>query len=543
MAFFSKRKGSARQSDTYTSTKGKGGKQTDKVEPLTADLDVNARVIGDRLGGSLDIVLRELRSAGKESIRLIVVYIDSIVDHRMIQEGILSPLADSPIPPLDLQDSGQDNNRQGSIIVGIAKHILSIGTIRSITTIEEALEALLGGSCLILAESEQTALAADVSGGEQRAVTEASTQTVIRGPQHSFTENCMTNIGLLRRIIRSSELRIHCLYIGRHTNTRIAVVYIEGIADAGVVNEMNRRLRAIDIDGVLESGYVEEFIQDKTFTPFPTLMNVERPDVVAAGLLEGQVAVIVDGTPFVLLAPVTFFKFFQSAEDYYQRYDISTFLRMLRHFAFVVSMLLPATYIAVTTFHQEMLPTTLLISLAAQREGVPFPALAEALLMEITFEVLREAGVRMPRAIGPAISIVGALVLGQAAVQAGLVSPAMVIAVSFTAISNFVTPQFNIAIAARLIRFSLMLLAGALGFFGIITGIIVVLTHLAGLRSFGVPYMTPAAPLLPSSLKDILIRVPRWAMSTRPLAIGGGKRKKDAKAPPWQRRSSGPEEE
>lgn len=245
-------------------------------------------------------------------------------------------------------------------------------------------------------------------------------------------------------------------------------------------------------------------------------MNTERPDAVAGGLLEGLVAIIVDGTPFVLLAPVTFFRFFISSEDYYQRYDIASFLRIIRFSSFLVALLLPSIFIAVTTFQQEMLPTTLLISLAAQRENTPLPALIEAFLMELTFEVIREAGVRMPRAIGPAISIVGALVLGQAAVQAGLVSAAMVIVVSFTAISSFVMPAINMAAAVRLLRFTLMLLAGSLGLFGILAGLVPILVHLVSLQTFGVPYLLPAAPFKLQDMKDLVLRFPWWSMRTRP---------------------------
>ncbi|CAH1218358.1 Spore germination protein A1 [Paenibacillus plantiphilus] len=502
--------------------------------PLSKELSHNSISISSRLGNSLDVVSRRIGGDDSDSAATIaILYIDSLVDQRTINDHIVQPLMNALLVGAEQeQPTGQ------GMLERLSRHVIAAGSVAVIRTEEEALEALLNGFCVIMVDGTDEALIAVTAGGEQRSVDEPVTQTVIRGPQHSFTENIFTNLGLIRRIIRSPNLRLQGKRIGRQTQTHVFVASIKGIAKQSVVDEVLRRLDAIDIDGIIESSYVEEFIQDRTFTPFPTLMNIERPDVVAASLLEGQVAVIVDGTPFVLLAPVTFFKFFQSAEDYYQRFDIASFLRLLRHITFIASMLLPALYIAITTYHQEMLPTTLLISLAAQREGIPFPALFEAFLMEITFEVLREAGVRMPRAIGPAVSIVGALVLGQAAVQAGLVSPAMVIVVSFTAISNFVTPQINIAIAARLIRFSLMLLAGMLGLYGIMTGVIVLLTHLAGLQSFGVPYMAPVAPFIWSSWKDIFIRVPRWAMKSRPEMLGGSKRKNNARMPDWQRSRS-----
>jgi spore germination protein KA len=361
----------------------------------------------------------------------------------------------------------------------------------------DLMNAIFSGNTVILAEGWSQGISASTSKWKQRGVEEPSTQTVIRGPKEGFTEDLLTNVSLLRRRIKSPALW----------------------TKDSVVNEVLERLDRIETDSILESGYLEEFIQDVTFTPFPTISNTERPDAVAAAIMEGQIAVLVDGTPFVLLLPVTFFKFFLASEDYYQRFDIASFVRIMRFIAFTISMLLPSLYIAISTYHQEMLPTTLLVSLAGQREGVPFPALIEAFMMEITFEVLREAGLRMPRAIGPAVSIVGALVLGQAAVEAGLVSAAMVIVVSFTAISSFVAPAFNIAIAARIIRFFFMLLAGTLGLFGIMSGIFFFLIHLAGLRSFGIPYMAPVSPFVPKNWKDIFVRVPWWMMRTRPHLI------------------------
>jgi spore germination protein KA len=258
-------------------------------------------------------------------------------------------------------------------------------------------------------------------------------------------------------------------------------------------------------------------IQDGVWTPFPTVFNTERPDTIAAGLLEGRIAIIVDGTPFVLLVPVVFVSFLQSAEDYYQRFDIGTFLRLLRFGSFFIALLLPSLYVAVATFHQELLPTTLMLHLAAQREGVPFPPIVEAFIMEVVFEVLREAGVRMPSAVGKTISIVGALVIGQSAVEAGIVSPAMVIVVSFTAITNFVLPAINLAIAVRLLRFGFLILAGTLGMYGISVALLLLVVHLSSLRSFGIPYLKPFAPFIPREQKDAFFRLPLWAMNTRPF--------------------------
>ncbi len=266
----------------------------------------------------------------------------------------------------------------------------------------------------------------------------------------------------------------------------------------------------------MESENIEELIQDETNTAFPTLLNTERPDMTAANLLEGRIAIFVDGTPFVLIAPVTFFTFFQTSEDYYQRFEVATAIRFLRYIAFIISLFGPSIYIAAITFHQEMIPTALLLSLASQREAVPFPAFIEALIMEFTFEILREAGVRMPRAIGQAVSIVGALVLGQAAVEAGIVSSAMVIVVALTGICSFTMPMFNMAFSIRLLRFIMMASAAVLGFYGIALLSLMIIGHLCGLRSFGVPYMTPFAPFVSDDQKDTLFRLPLNMFYSRP---------------------------
>ncbi|GLX67812.1 spore germination protein [Paenibacillus glycanilyticus] len=498
-----------------------GSGQTIQAEQvLLPDLDSNLERLHRFLGGGEDIVCRTLEHRSFNRTRYALLYIDGIVDGVAISTMLLGLLEDANASYTETEGAGEPN-----LYRHLTERSIAIGKLSDVNTIEQAGYAMLEGCSVLLVDGCLRAIVMDTTGGETRAVEEPSSQTVIRGPKEGFTENLRTNTSLIRRIIKSPDLRFEYKMIGRQTRTNVAVVYLEGIAEREVINEVHRRLDKIDIDGVLESGYIEEFIQDRAFTPFPLLQNTERPDAACGALLEGQVVIMVSGTPFSLIAPVTFAKFFQSSEDYYQRYDIATFLRIIRMTSFFISMLLPSLYIAITTFHQEMLPTSLLISLAAQREGIPFPALLEAFLMEITFEILREAGVRMPRIIGPAISIVGALVLGQAAVQAGIISAAMVIVVSFTAIASFVIPAVNMGIAARLIRFVLMILAGTFGLFGIMSGLMLLLAHLCGLRSFGKPYMMPFSPFVASNMKDVLIRVPWWAMRKRPTNIASDSNK------------------
>jgi len=344
---------------------------------------------------------------------------------------------------------------------------------------------------------------------------------------------------LLRRKIKDPNLWLETKQIGRVTKTDVAIMFIKGIASEDVVEEVRTRLDRIDIDSILESGYIEELIQDETFTPFPTVYNSERPDVIAAELLEGKIAILVDGTPFVLVVPALFISFLHAAEDYYQRADISSLIRILRYVGILISLLAPSLYVAITTFHQEMLPTPLLLGLAAQREGVPFPAFIEALVMEVAFEILREAGLRMPRTIGPAVSVVGTLVIGQAAVEAGIVSAAMVIVVAITAISSFVFPSYSMSNAFRILRFPMMGLAASFGLFGIIVGIIALVLHLCSLRTFGVPYMSPFAPMIPVDQKDAVIRLPRWALFSRPRLINKTNVNRGLNPPPPKQKPRG----
>lgn len=311
------------------------------------------------------------------------------------------------------------------------------------------------------------------------------------------------------------------------------VAYLEGIAREEIINEVKARLGRININGVLESGYIEELIEDNPMSPFPQLEHTERPDKVSAAILEGRVAILVDTTPHVLIVPTIFYMFIQSSDDYYERFPIGTLTRFIRIVAYFISVILPAMYIALTSFHQEMIPTSLALSIAASREGVPFPSIGEAFIMEGIFEILREAGLRLPKQAGQAVSIVGGIVIGQAAVQAGIVSQAMVIVVALTGISSFAIPAFNAAASGRLLRFPLMLMASVLGLPGILAGLSIIIIHLNSLRSFGVSYMEPFISADKNEFKDIVIRSPWWKMNRLPkyLARIGFKRIGDGMKP------------
>ncbi|MED4074505.1 spore germination protein [Priestia endophytica] len=483
---------------------------TNSVEYMHSSLSANLDTIKQKTGNSSDVVIRQLKMGENFDIKTAIVYVEGIVDNQSIQEFLLQSI---------MKDDHKETLNQHNALDLISEDMITIGNVSSIDTWNDLFLSLLAGDTLVLVDGTDQALSVDTKGGERRTITESSTQMVVRGPKEAFTESIGTNTAMIRRIIKSPDLWVESMKIGRVTHTDVTMMYIHGIANDQVIEEIRQRLHNIDIDSILESGYIQQFIEDQTMTTFPTIYDTERPDIVAGNLLEGRIAIFVDGTPFVLIAPAVFIQFFQSAEDYYVRFDIATSIRLLRVAMFIISLIAPATYVAVTTFHQEMVPTQLIVAIAAQREAVPFPAFVEALLMEVTFEILREAGIRLPKAIGSAVSIVGALVIGQAAVQASIVSPAMVIIVSLTAIANFATPSFAMAISVRLLRFLFMICAAIFGFYGIILALLMTVVHLCSLRSFGIPYMAPLAPFIPTNNEDTVVRLPWWTLRKRPRLI------------------------
>ncbi len=507
-------KGRKSKKNKQKDAENKAAVQSD--DHIQESLSANLAIIREKTGNSSDVVVRQLKLGRNSDIKTAIVYIEGIVDNQSIQEFLLQSM---------MKDDEKEKLIQEDALDRISEDMMTVGNVSASNTWDDLFLSLMAGDTLILVDGIAKALSASTQGGEKRSISESTTQMVVRGPKGAFTESIATNTSMVRRIIKTPDLWMESFKVGRVTKTDVTLMYINGIANDQVVDEVRQRINKIDIDSILESGYIEQLIEDQTMTPFPTIFNTERPDVVAGNLFEGRIAIFVDGTPFVLIAPAVFIQFFQSAEDYYVRYDIATSIRLLRILMFFISLIAPASFVAVTTFHQEMVPTTLIVAIAAQREAVPFPAFVEALLMELTFEILREAGIRLPKAIGSAVSIVGALVIGQAAVQASIVSPAMVIIVSITAIASFATPSFDMAISVRLLRFLFMIGAATFGFYGIILILLMMVVHLSGLRSFGVPYMAPFAPFIPLNNGDTFIRLPWWTLRQRPRLISANTRR------------------
>ncbi|MGC4377401.1 spore germination protein [Fictibacillus sp. Mic-4] len=489
--------------------------QRNKNDQLKTSLAENMMYIKNTLGYSDDVQTRQFEIGKGLTIKCAVIYMKGLTDEAAIQDFVLKTLM-TEVKNTDLEQKIVEGPQLFDVLKNLA---VTISDIQDITDYQKLFEGLLLGNVIYLIDGQDKGMSFGVNKWDERQVSEPIAQSIVRGPQDAFNENILTNIALVRRRIKSPALWLEMKKIGKLTKTSVAVMYMKGIANDKTVEEVRQRLKRIDIDGVLEGGNIEELIRDGGKSPFPTVFNTERPDVIAAGLMEGRIAIFVDGTPFNLLVPALFVQFFQTPEDYYNRSYMGSLIRLLRYGAFFMALLAPSIYIALTTFHQEMIPTPLLLSLAAQREGVPFPAFVEAVLMEVTFEIIREAGLRMPRAIGPAVSIVGTLVIGTSAVDAGMVSAGMVIVVSITAIASFVFPNYEMGIAVRMIRFLFMALAASFGFFGISVGLIALVLHLCSLRSFGVPYMSPLAPFIPADQKDALFRLPKWKMSSRPRLI------------------------
>ena len=482
--------------------------QSPSKKDLFSDLELNLQDICEKLGESDDLVVRRFVLQGAKNLPAALVYIDGLVDANVINNQILKSL---------MGGLGQETGKKASGSEWVEENLLTVGGVSQCTSLVELVDGVLNGDTALIIDSQTSALLIETKGWEKRGVIEPDTEVIVKGPRDGFTETLRINTAMLRRKVRHPSLTFEKLVIGKKTRTVVNIAYLQGLTNEKLVAEVRRRLKRINTDAILSAGFIEQYIEDAPFSPFITVGYTERPDVCAARILEGRVAILTDGTPVVNTVPLLFVESFQSPDDYNARPFYATFLRWFRYLSYIISILLPALYVALSSFHIELVPTPLLITMAAATEGTPFPAITEALGMGLVFEILREAGIRLPRPVGQTVSIVGALVIGEATVSAGLVGAPVVIVVAFTAITSFVVPsQVD---SAAVLRFIFTILAGLFGAYGIITGLLIVFIHLAGLRSFGVPYLAPIAPLIPEDLKDVVARAPLWAMFKRPRSL------------------------
>lgn len=474
---------------------------------LSKDLKENIKIFQGIFEKASDIVIREFKIGTEQQVNAFAIMISGLINEASVNENLIKPL-------MCLR---QDISKE-SAFESVKESALPVASILESQTLEDTVTAILSGDTALFIDGTDCALLASIRGWEARGVEEPKTESVVRGPREGFVESLGTNTALLRRKIKNSQLKFEKMTVGKQTRTDVCIAYIQGIANDKILQEVKDRISRIETDSVLESGYIEAFIEDAPYSIFPTVGNSEKPDIVSAKLLEGRIAVLTDGTPYVLTVPYLFIEAFQNSEDYYSRPYLATFTRWLRWLSFFIATFLPALYVAATTFHQELIPTTLLISIASAHDATPFPSVVEALLMQVAFEILREAGLRLPKAVGQAVSIVGALVIGDAAVSAGLVGAPMVVVVALTGIASFVIPALTDV--STIARFVLLILASFSGLYGVMLGFVGFLTHQISLRSFGVPYMSPLAPSTIPELKDVFIRTPWWAMAARPRLIG-----------------------
>lgn len=433
------------------------------------------------------------------NLKIMVCYIEGLIDRDILDRDILESITVNVKKPKDI------------------KKFIMTSSIKEVYSVDEIVNEIVYGRVAIFVEGLKKVYIVGLSKWDKRQVDQPQAESVIKGPKEGFIEDIAVNKVLLRRKLRNNNLVYEDMRLGKQTKTMVSIAYIKGIVNEAVLRELKNRLNKINIDSILESGYIEELIEDRPITIFSTITITEKPDVAAAKLLEGRVAIFTDGTPHVLIVPRIFVEGFMSSEDYYLRPYYASFLRVLRVIAFIITIYLPGAYVALQLYHQEMIPTVLLVSAAASREGVPLPITLETILLIIALELTKESGARLPKNIGSTVTIFGALVLGQAAVQASLVSAPTIILVSITALAEFIIPQLSEGIVVY--RLLVTILGGFFGIYGVVCAFLVITTQVVSLESFGIPFAWTWAPLNKTALKDGPIRIHKRNFIHRPLAI------------------------
>lgn len=465
---------------------------------IIGKLDDSEKMLKQIFSNCSDIILRKIHAF--DSIPCMLVYLEVLIDTNRMDESLLKPL---------MMQKSLEMDSNTTLIDRLYSELIPMAKVSIVGKMNEAIQRIIKGEIILFVESSDQAITISIPDPYHRELTEPNTEAVIRGPRLGFIENLNINLTLIRHRIRTPQLKIVKMTLGTMSQTDVAIIYIENRAPQQVVDELKKRLSGVDMDSVFESGYIEELIRDHIYSPFPMIQVTQRPDSVSASLIQGKAAILVDGSPMALIAPITFWYGFQTVEDYYMNFIFATMLRWLRYLFSFLALALPAIYVAISTFHNEMIPTSLSLSLAAAREVVPFPAMLETLIMEVTFDALREAGIRLPRPVGQTISIVGALVIGQAAVQAGIISAPIIIIVSLTGIASFLIPHAEMSQAISILRFPLIICAGTFGLYGVTAFLLAILIHLVSLRSLGVHYLSPLAPVNLSGIRDVFMRS-RW---------------------------------
>lgn len=475
------------------------------MSSISKSVEVNEAYLKEQFNHCSDIVIRSFML--RDETKLILVYLDGMTRLQSVEDNILKPLIFSGLP--------QGIDRIQSLAEMFRSEWIPLTDVKTDKSLDDLVNHILKGSLGILVDGEASALIAQVQGYETRGIQEPQKESTLRGSKEGFVENIRTNTTLIRRRIIHPLLKMESFTIGKYTQTEVILTYMKGLADEKVLSEVREKLGKIELDGVIDSAYIEEWLENSSFSIFSQIQNTERPDIVTASLLDGKVALITNGTPFALILPITLWSGLQSADDYFERFVFVILNRMIRYSMTFISFALPAIYVSLSTFHPEMIPSNLMIGIATARESSPFPTVIEVFLMMFIFDGLQEAGVHLPNQLGPVVSIIGALVIGQAAVEAGIISTPIIIVISLTGIAAYTIPRYSATLPFRLIRYLMLFITGLLGFVGFAFGIIFLLIHLVSLESFGTPYLSPVAPFDGKRIKDVIIRLPFWIKNDR----------------------------
>ena len=482
---------------------------------IETELEINIRYIESRFEGCADAVMRRIL-VGDEKLGMYVVYMDSMYDRDFIDGVVLKSLLFDRIQLPD-QNAGQV----------LFNKYLATADVKETNRMEMLIDEVLKGNTAILIDGMAKAMIVSSKNLPGRGVSEAETEVSVRGSKESFTESFRVNTVLIRRRIRDTRLKSRQMTIGVRSKTDVALMYMEDLVRPEMLKQVIRKLESFKIDVIRDSSYLESLTEEKWYSPFPQYQSTERPDKAASGLLEGRIVLVVDNSPGVLILPVTYQMFFQAGDDYYTRFEVASFARLLRFAASLFAIGFPGLYVAIAAFHTEMLPTSFLLSIATARTGIVIPVALEVLLMEFQFELLKEAGIHLPGQLGGTIGIVGGLIVGQAAVEAGIVSTIVVIVVSFTAIASFIVPNESFGAVFRLLKFLFIVTAAIWGIYGYLLTFAALLLHLSQIESFGVPYMLPSVcgeNLNYDDKKDHYVRYPFAYMKKRPVFTREGRR-------------------
>ncbi|NOV03810.1 spore germination protein [Paenibacillus planticolens] len=474
-------------------SKGREEKRPLMETEVFPSLQKNMAYIQNQLFHSSDLKWRSIRFNQLEGL---IIFLESLSDQQKIQKEILKPL---------------EEKKEGSV-----DELVTSMEITKKTDLNEVSQALVQGNCGLFFEGMAEAFIFDVTAVNKRSISEPVNEGVVRGAHDGFIENLITNLYLVRKRVENTNLVVRYYKVGKATKTKLALLYMQDLANQDLVQEVDHRLGSIEMETVIAPGFIAEWIEDNSFSLFPQILFTERPDRAVAHLMEGRVVILSEGDPSALILPVTFFAFYQSPDDYHNRWIVGSFIRLIRLVSFIIASLGPALYIAIIGFHPEILPSNMIYTVKSSIDRVPFPPIVEALFMQISLEVLREAAIRLPSRVGQTVSIVGGLVIGDSVVRAGLVSYPMVIVVALTAIASFVAPSSEMSTATRILGFPLMILAAMFGLIGITFGLLFILIHLCKLESFGTAYFAPVMPLRIKDMKDALTRFPIWSLNQRP---------------------------